>query len=861
MPEPADVSLTRIKSARPPDDTDRNGSGAALAPFGTFGPPAAPGEVGTLGPYRVLRKLGAGAMGVVYHARHEFLYGDVALKVMAASEAQNPASKERFLREARAAFKLRHPHVVEVFDAAEVNGVPYIAMQLLAGCSLDERLRRGPELTVREALRVTREAALGLAAAHALGLIHRDVKPANLWVEEPSGRVKVLDFGLVKQMGTDRTLTVTGEAVGTPRFMSPEQARGQKVDHRSDIFSLGSMLYRLCCGRFAFDGDHAYAVVIAIGTETPAPVRTVNPDVPHAVAELIHALLEKDVDARVSSAHEVVARIAAVEAELEHAPPLAPGVSFALPPEPPRPEEPDSTIEELLALKADPSASGALSGRAASVWRVVKRHLHRADVRVAFRELIGTPDRVRELWDAAVDALLNGEAERWDVLWAVVREFAPPDESLKLLRTLVGSKKNEERLLALPTNSRARLRAACGAVHLFPPRALLVPATPDELPALLAEPSERAGYAAFAVLAPDRLGWIAHLHGPSRELRQRARAFLLSAPIATVVAYARAAREYFDAEPALLTGLFDPCSPNAVRLLGGLLASGALEARDCRALCDSVGLTRGAWGAALLEGDLLSALLVALGGDDTGRDVWGEYLAALGPALFAADPNAPEGDDEHARAKALFAQLQRAAEKLAGAGHPLERALPGGGPKKLRAAAQLADWARDPAAAEAAGPAAVHRACTEFGIRPLEFARAALRAGRFAALDPTADPVRLEPLFGLFRTLFPTGQARVACIAVAHWIKLSREVPAAARAAFQLEFVLRCVRPALYRELLNEPFEAAAAEHLAGVVEGRVNPRAARREPPAKKTGRGWLWVLLAGVLVVGGVVAALALK
>jgi serine/threonine protein kinase len=850
MPHTNDASLTQIKHAPPPpDDTGRGGSASTGALPGTVGPPVAPGEIGTLGPYRVLKKLGAGAMGVVYHARHDFLYGDTAFKVMNATEAQNPASKERFLREARAAFKLRHPHVVEVFDAAELNGIPYIAMQLLSGCSLDDRLRRGPELSVREALRVTREAATGLAAAHALGLIHRDVKPANLWLEEPDGRVKVLDFGLVKQMGTDRTLTAAGEAVGTPRFMSPEQARGHKVDHRTDIFSLGSMLYRLCTGRFAFDGDHAYAVVIAIGTETPVPARVANPDVPPAVAELIHALLEKDLSARVGSANEVVARIAAVEADLERAPARVPCAvpNYALPPEPAR-AEPDASIDELLAQKADPGASAGLSGRAVSVWRVVRAHLHRADVRFAFRELIAAPDRVRELWDAAVEALLNGEPERWDVLWATVREFAPAEEARKLLRTLVGSKKNEERLLALPADARARLRGACAAVQLFPPRALLVPSTADELPALLAEPSERAGHTAFAVLAPERLGWLSHLPGPSRELKRHARAFLLSAPIPTVVAYLRAAREYLDANPELLTRVFEPCSPNAVRLLSGLLAAGALEARYCRALCDSLELTRGAWGAALLEGDLLSALLVALGGDGTGRDVWREYLAALGPALFA-----PDGDGE--RARTIFAQLQRAAEKLTEAGHALERALPEGGPPKLRAAARLAEWARDPSTAEAAGNAAVHRACSEFGLRPLEFARAALRAGGFAALELPAEAAQLEPLFGLFRTLFPSGQARTACNAVAHWIELSREVPGAARAAFQLEFVFRCVRAPLYRELLSEPFEADAAEQLRDIVEGRAKPGA----PRAK--GHGWLWAALAAVLVGGGVVAALALK
>jgi serine/threonine protein kinase len=857
MPRTEDVSLTQVKHATPPDDTGRGGSGGtgaeAVALPGTFGPPAEPDEIGTLGPYRVLRKLGAGAMGVVYHARHDFLYGDVALKVMGPSEAQNPSSKERFLREARAAFKLRHPHVVEVFDAAEINGVPYIAMQLLAGCSLDERLRRGPELTVREALRVTREAALGLAAAHALGLIHRDVKPANLWIEEPGGRAKVLDFGLVKQLGTDRTLTAAGEAVGTPRFMSPEQARGQKVDHRSDLFSLGSLLYRLCTGRFAFDGDHAYAVVIAIGTETPVPARRANPDVPPAVADLIHALLEKDPAARVGSAHEVVARIAAAEAELDRAPTVTPVPARARPPEPPPAEEPDSDIDELLALKADPGAAAGLAARAVSVWRVAREHLHRADVRIAFRELIAAPDRVRELWDAAVGALLNGEPARWDVLWATVCEFAPTEDARKLLRTLVGSKKNEERLMALPADARARLRAACGAVQLFPPRPLLVPNGPDELAALLAEPPDRAGHTAFVALAPDRLGWLAHLPAAARaEHRARARGFLLSAPVAAACAYVRAAREHLDAGPEPLDVLFRPYSPAGARLLSELLAVGALEPRDWRALCDSADLTRGAWGEALLEGDRLAALLAALA--DTGREVWARYLAALGPALLAPDPHAPDGADEHARARLLHAHLRGAAGRLAEAGLALARALPDGGAERLAAADALDAWVRDPAAAERAGSAAVRRACDHFGTAPLDLVRAALRADAARGEHP-------DPLFPLFRTLFPVGSARAARAAVAHWIKLSRDVPPAARAEFQLAFVFRCVRPALFCELLDEPFEPFAAERVFGAVEGRVNPADPRAARP--RSGRGW-WLraaALVGALVAAGAGAALALK
>jgi hypothetical protein len=160
-----------------------------------------------------------------------------------------------------------------------------------------------------------REAATGLAAAHSLGLVHRDIKPANLWLEAPSGRVKVLDFGLAKPINAEIELTENGALVGTPAYMAPEQARGEKVDHRADLFSLGAVMYRLCTGKLPFPGSTTMAVLMALGTEEPRPVRELNPAVPESLAALIHQLLAKNPDARPQSAEEVIRRLDSIEDE------------------------------------------------------------------------------------------------------------------------------------------------------------------------------------------------------------------------------------------------------------------------------------------------------------------------------------------------------------------------------------------------------------------------------------------------------------------------------------------------------------------------------------------------------------------
>jgi hypothetical protein len=303
---------------RPPTTPDV-GLDATLPQYPFLAPPRSSGELGRLGRYRVLKELGRGGMGIVFAADDPALHRTVALKVLLPEAACKPNARERFLRETRAIAQLEHDHIIAVHEVNEDRGVPYLTMPLLRGLSLEDFLKKGRRLTLPQALRVGREVARALAAAHARGLVHRDIKPANLWLDAAKqGRVKVLDFGLARPAGGEDALTGLGAVVGTPAFMSPEQARGE-VDHRSDIYSLGAVLYRLLTGRLPVPGNTAYHILANLGTVAPKPVRELAPDVPAAFADLVMRLLAKLPEDRPQSAQEVAEAIRAVERELSAA--------------------------------------------------------------------------------------------------------------------------------------------------------------------------------------------------------------------------------------------------------------------------------------------------------------------------------------------------------------------------------------------------------------------------------------------------------------------------------------------------------------------------------------------------------------
>jgi anti-sigma factor RsiW len=273
-----------------------------------FRPSEQPGGLGRLGHFEILDVLGRGGMGVVFRARDEQLHRTVAVKVLSRQLAGSALARQRFLREARAAAAVTHEHVVAIHAVEEAEGFPYLVMQYVAGRSLAERLRGDGPLPVPDVLRIGQQIALGLAAAHAQGLVHRDVKPANVLLENGTDRVKLTDFGLARAAeGEGERLTQSGCVPGTPAYMSPEQADGRTVDARSDLFSLGTVLYELCTGQLPFRGKSYPAVLRSVACDEPRPVREWNPEVPVALAAVIGRLHAKDAGARYQTADEVAA--------------------------------------------------------------------------------------------------------------------------------------------------------------------------------------------------------------------------------------------------------------------------------------------------------------------------------------------------------------------------------------------------------------------------------------------------------------------------------------------------------------------------------------------------------------------------
>jgi serine/threonine-protein kinase len=273
-------------------------------PLDFLDPADDPAHPGRLGPFVVTEVLGRGGMGIVFKGMDVALNRPVAIKVLAPYFASSGAARKRFAREAQAAAAVVHEHVVAIHGVDTWKGLPYLVMSFVNGRSLQERLDAEGPLGAREILRIGMQTASGLAAAHAQGLVHRDVKPANILLENGVERVKLTDFGLART-ADDASLTQSGVIAGTPQYMAPEQAAGEAVDHRADLFSLGSVLYAMCTGHPPFRADSAMAVLRRICDERPRPVRSVNPDVPIWLAAVLDKLLAKAPTERFQSAKEV----------------------------------------------------------------------------------------------------------------------------------------------------------------------------------------------------------------------------------------------------------------------------------------------------------------------------------------------------------------------------------------------------------------------------------------------------------------------------------------------------------------------------------------------------------------------------
>ena len=277
----------------------------------------------TLQHYRIVGKLGAGGMGEVYAAEDTKLQRRVALKLLPPEMAGDPERLQRFQREARAIAALTHPNVVTIYSVEEADGVQFLTMELVEGKTLGDIIPEGG-LPLEELLRLAVPLVDAVAAAHQHGIVHRDLKPANVMLAT-DGRLKVLDFGLAKlkpevattettELAT-QTLTRHHTIVGTAAYMSPEQAEGRPVDQRSDIFSLGVVLYEMACGRRPFAGDTAVSLISAIIKDTPRPLSEVKRDVPPALDRIVSRALAKAPAARYQHALELRDDLQQVQAQ------------------------------------------------------------------------------------------------------------------------------------------------------------------------------------------------------------------------------------------------------------------------------------------------------------------------------------------------------------------------------------------------------------------------------------------------------------------------------------------------------------------------------------------------------------------
>lgn len=311
-----DLQLCSGDLPLPASDSLPSARGRGQMKLDFLSPAAHPELLGQLGRYQIEQVIGAGGMGIVLKGFDTDLNRPVAVKVLAPHLAHSGAARQRFAREARAAAAVVHEHVVAIYNVESEEETPFLVMQYVSGRSLQERVDLEGPLAAEEILRIGMQAAAGLAAAHAQGVIHRDVKPANILLENGVERTLLTDFGLARA-ADDASLTHSGIVAGTPHYMSPEQASGESADGRSDLFSLGSVLYFMATGHPPFRAEQAMAVLNRICHDRPRPVSETNRQIPRELSDVIHRLLEKKPSRRFASAEEVRQALAEVLQQLQ----------------------------------------------------------------------------------------------------------------------------------------------------------------------------------------------------------------------------------------------------------------------------------------------------------------------------------------------------------------------------------------------------------------------------------------------------------------------------------------------------------------------------------------------------------------
>lgn len=274
-------------------------------------------EAPKLGRYAIVSEIGRGAMGVVYKATDSVLERTVAIKTVNMNLTPEEAKgyEARFYQEARSAGSLNHPNIVTIYDVGRVNDVVYMAMEFIEGVELRSLFADGRPLPVTQAISIAAQVAEGLGYAHDHGVVHRDIKPANIMVVQ-NGPVKITDFGIARMRASSQELTQTGMMLGSPKYMSPEQVIGKRADHRSDIFSLGVILYEMLCGATPFNGENVTALMYQIVNFAPPAPSSVNSAVPELLDYIVAKMLSKPVDERYQGGHEVARDLRQCEQQL-----------------------------------------------------------------------------------------------------------------------------------------------------------------------------------------------------------------------------------------------------------------------------------------------------------------------------------------------------------------------------------------------------------------------------------------------------------------------------------------------------------------------------------------------------------------
>ena len=351
-------------------------------------------EMTQLGRYKILGELGRGAMGIVYRAQDPALDRQLAIKTVfvPADDADRKEYEARFTQEARAAGKLAHPGIVTIYDVGREGEMVYMAMELLEGIDLGAQAA-ARRFQVTEAVSIVERVADALAFAHDRGVVHRDIKPPNIMLVNGGDRVKIMDFGIARMRSSDLK-TQTGLMLGTPRYMSPEQVAGRLVDHRSDIFSLGTVLYELLTGTRLFAGNDATEIMYNVSQVRPVPPSRINRQVPAMLDLVVARALEKDPDERYQDAHEFAADLRACLNELGIAP-VDNDTTQRLERAPGSPAGKEDVTQVMQPAESDDSLPAADARRAGKAQSIIVD----SNTRLAVSQVFDSSEALRRLTD------------------------------------------------------------------------------------------------------------------------------------------------------------------------------------------------------------------------------------------------------------------------------------------------------------------------------------------------------------------------------------------------------------------------------------------------------------------------------